>query len=427
MSQLNQPCRLKAPPVLTKPNQGSRLLSLFLRDPAMPQPQIKFAHASGQRRSGMTLIELLVAVSILVIIAAILVPQLRFASADRNIREASRVAASLFAQASQRAINNGDAGVVIERNPNIIDATTGSAYAGTSMFMLRKVPRYIGEDASDVAELVRLDSSADFPDEPNVHPTDIFITMPLEQAALGIIRVGDQISFDLKTTIRFVITKIDFSVADQTDPVDKQQKLRLSISPASTFLNNSFPNPEITNQGGKSRKAFDSFTIYRQPRKLISSRVDLPSGYLIDLRLSGEAVPDPTVQQTFFGLDTRSVGTATVPNSITYLFNGRGAIDRFFYSFQDNTGAFVRGFQTPSQPAYLMVREYSTDENGELIGNVLGSERTMWVTVEPDSGAANVVSGVGVDLSTFGGFPDPLRQALREARKLSSQGQQAAQ
>ena len=86
----------------------------------MTKAQFESAHRVQQRRrSGMTLIELLVAISILVIIAAILVPQLRFASADRNLREASRTMASLFAQASQRAINDGVSGVVIERNPNI--------------------------------------------------------------------------------------------------------------------------------------------------------------------------------------------------------------------------------------------------------------------------------------------------------------------
>ena len=92
----------------------------FLKGLVMTKPQIKSAGRIQQRqRSGMTLIELLVAISILVIIAAILVPQLRFASADRNIREASRMVASLFAEASQRAINDGVAGVVIDRNPNI--------------------------------------------------------------------------------------------------------------------------------------------------------------------------------------------------------------------------------------------------------------------------------------------------------------------
>ena len=49
------------------------------------------------------------------------------------------------------------------------------------------------------------------------------------------------------------------------------------------------------------------------------------------------------------------------------------------------------------------------------------AEQQMWVTVEPTTGAANVVSGVGIDTSQFTTLP----AALREARKLASQGQAA--
>ena len=147
MSQPRKPSLSQALEPLTTSSQVAPHLAPTLRDPAMIQPQFTFADDSRKRRrSGMTLIELLIAISILVIISAILVPQLRFASADRNLREASRTVASLFAQASQRAINDGVAGVVIERNPNIVDEITGVAYAGTSAFLLRKLPRYIGED-----------------------------------------------------------------------------------------------------------------------------------------------------------------------------------------------------------------------------------------------------------------------------------------
>ena len=390
-----------------KLSQATTLLLPALRDLAMPQLQIKFAYDSRKRqRSGMTLIELLVAVSILVIIAAILVPQLRFASADRNIREASRTAASLFAQASQRAINDGEAGVVIERNPNIIDADTGIAYAGTSMFLLRKVPRFTGEDDMDVAR-----AAADTAEADGFSDTEVLISLPLEQNALGIIRVGDQISFGDQRNKRFVITALS-----QPDT----STLQLTTQAASDFLENDFPNPPVTqDSSGNDEQILGSYTVYRQPRKLISSRVDMPTGYLVDLRLSGEMA---TATQTYFDQDDRSAGTAEIPNSIAYIFNGRGSIDRFFYTALVS-GSYQRLFNIPNQPAYLMVREYSTDDGGERIANVLNSERNMWVTVEPVTGASNVVSGVPVDL----GGGNLSVAALRAARTLSSQGQQAAQ
>ena len=431
MSKFDSPCNLSPVPKLPAKSSQVPHLPLILRDPTMFQPQIKFARDSRRRhRSGLTLIELLVAVSILVIIAAILVPQLRLASADRNIREASRTVASLFAQASQRGINDGQAGVVIERNPNILDAGTSVAYAGTSAFILRKVPRYIGESEDDVAEVARdtaiditaADKSSDF------NNTDIFITLPLEQEDLGIIRVGDQISFAAQPSIRFNIANI----AVQNDPVDGERKLRLELSFIVDFLDfdETFPDPEVTEDtgggAGKKQKIIGAFTVYRQPRKLVSSRIDMPSGYLVDLRLSGEVNTTTGIAQ--FAQDDRDpasvISPTAPPTSVVYLFNGRGSIDRFFYTSLDpNTGNYVRSFSIPSQPAYLMVREYSTDTAGEDINNVLASERTMWVTVDPVTGASNVVSGVGIDRSTFGSTQD----ALRAARTLSSQGQQAAQ
>ena len=325
-----------------------------------------------RQRSGMTLIELLVAVSILVIIAAILVPQLRFASADRNIREASRMVASLFAEASQRAINDGVAGVVIDRNPNIEE--DGVAYAGTSMFILREIPRYTGDDETAMtAGLV----------DTGTPLLAVLIPLPREQEDLDIIRIGDQISFGDQTQVRFLIAGLN-----------DNQPGQLTI----LFEPSAFGEPPINPS---------KFIIHRQPRRLVSSRIDLPTGYLVDLRCSGEVGP----AGAFFAQAPDATG------SVSYIFNGRGSIDRFF--FTNSAGGLATGI--PTQPAYLMVREYNPDEGGELVENVLSSERQMWVTVEPTTGAANVISGVGVDTSVFTTLPE----ALAAARQLGSQGQAA--
>ena len=339
----------------------------------MTKPKTKITHGiHSQQRSGMTLIELLVAIAILVIIAAILVPQLRFASADRNIREASRLVASTFAQASQRAINDGEAGVLIVRNPNITEDDV--AYAATSMFLMRRIPRYVGENLDAVAT--------------RMSDTLVSIETPLEQAALGTIRVGDQISFGNQSQLRFLINDIAESGAN----------LNLTLAPS--------PFGAPPNDPSK-------FVIYRQPRRLASSRVDLPTGYLVDLRLSGELNASNT---SFFALDNSA-------ESVTYLFNGRGNIDRFFYT--DSGGARLN--RLPSQPAYLMVREFNPEENGETIQSVLNSELSMWVTVELTTGAANVIPGAAVDLSnvTDEDLADALPDALSNARTIGRIGQAA--
>ncbi len=340
----------------------------------MTKPKTKITVGVQHReRSGMTLIELLVAIAILVIIAAILVPQLRFASADRSVREASRVVASMFAQASQRAINDGEAGVLIERNPNITDEDTGVAYAATSMFLMRRIPRYIGESVDEEAVI----SSA----------TSVSIPLPSEQTTLGTIRVGDQISFGNQSQLRFTITDLN----------EAGSNLELTLDPSRFGTPPSNAPPNNTSE----------FIIYRQPRRLASSRIDLPTGYLVDLRLSGELANADT---SFFALDTSA-------ESVTYLFNGRGNIDRFFYT--DSVGARLNRF--PSQPAYLMVREFNPEENGETIENVLNNDLSMWVTIELTTGAANVIPGVAVDLDNTPSIPE----ALSNARTIGRTGQAA--
>ena len=426
MSQPHTCSLTSTPQSLVVSSQVKPHLPSLLRETAMLQPQIKFASDfRKRRRSGMTLIELLIAISILVIIAAILVPQLRFASADRNLREASRTVASLFAEASQRGINDGEAGVVIERNPNIL-AADGTAYAGTSLFILRRSPRYSGDGEDAVAERVRLSSEA-FPattDELDVHASDVYIPVPFEQEDLGLVQVDDQISFASQPNIRFVITAVE----TDRDVVDNIDKLRLSLASASDFwtLEDYIPNPEITedpNVADVSQQVIGGFSIARRPRKLVSSRVDLPTGYLIDLRLSGPI--NLAEDQVLFDQDDRSVGTDAVPNSVTYVFNSRGAIDRFIYSVEVADGVYQRASQKPSEPAFLMVREYNTDDGGETTLAVLGNERTMWVTADPATGAANVVSSIPIEIDPDN--PVSNQVALRAARTFSSQGQQAAQ
>ena len=85
-----------------------------------------------------------------------MIPRLRTINKDRNIREAARIVGSVFANASQRAIAEGGAGVLLERNLNytstagIPGVIPGVKFACTTLYTLRSLPPYIGDD--DTAE-----------------------------------------------------------------------------------------------------------------------------------------------------------------------------------------------------------------------------------------------------------------------------------
>ena len=234
----------------------------------MTNPSTEFV--SHRARNGMTLIELLVVVSILAIISAILVPQLRIANQDRNMREAGRLVAATFASASQRAVNEGVAGVVIERNTNLADPGPDGDfstdidnvyYAATSLYVMRRVPPYAGDDYG----VTQATKTADY---------TVTIPTPFEQVggdgaqgtADDLIKINDTISFNYSSA-RYRIVNINVVSATET-----------TLTLDGSFLP---PVPGALN-------ATSPFVIHRQPRKLESSRIDLPSGYIIDLRASGE-------------------------------------------------------------------------------------------------------------------------------------------
>ena len=155
----------------------------------------------NKKRLGFTLIEVLVVVSILLILTSILIPRLRTISKERNLREAARVTGSIFTQASQRAIADGVAGVLLQYNPNFAD-NTGFSSSVTNMSLLRAVPAFTGDQLPDptlpgVGAYQRGafgTPTTTIPTPPPVVNT-VEIPYPIEQEDLQIIKAGDSIRF----------------------------------------------------------------------------------------------------------------------------------------------------------------------------------------------------------------------------------------
>jgi len=83
---------------------------------------MNFSKQHQNHRRGVTLVELLVVISILSVMTAIMIPRLRVINKDRNIREAARVVGSTLVKASNRAVNEGVAGLIAERHDNFVGA-----------------------------------------------------------------------------------------------------------------------------------------------------------------------------------------------------------------------------------------------------------------------------------------------------------------
>ena len=275
------------------------------------------------------MVELLVAIAILSIVVALIVPRLRLVSKDRNIREAARVVGSVFSSARDRAIAEGSAGVVLVRNPNFVSQTGDNNsvfYAGTRLYQMRSMPPYVGDSLADFATIQL------FPDENSPEEIRAIIPLPLE-FGIGVVRVNDFIRFNnspasyrIAQVLKPIPTNdpmfLPLVLAWDNNPALNQPTLDLS----STDFTTNWPAPRYTSPV--------TFSIERQPRIIQSTETDLPAGYIIDLRYSGPS-DDGTIESLNLPSqeddpETRTIfGTASLqPNEVQILFNSQGAIDR---------------------------------------------------------------------------------------------------
>ncbi len=352
-------------------------------------------------RDGVTLIEILVVVAIMSVLTAIMIPQMRIINKDRNIRETARVVGSVFANASQRAINEGSAGVLLTRHPNF---TWQSNYYGTpvdvkhactTMYTLRSLPPYTGDNLTA--------STAD------IAGGVVTIDRPLEHdvaASRLIIQTNDYISFNYSSA-RYRMLNVRVNPGDP-------DRLDFNLDLAGYL-----PTPEDTTGGV-------DFVIYRQPRKIESSRVELPEGYLIDLRYSG-----PTMSGT---ADRAAIGTTLnqpidptntafdIANfeEIRIVFNDAGAID-WMYAY-DNSAISGSGNAAPLGSTFaqrltgsfhLYVAAYETDG----VTRPLDRSSNLWATINNQTGGVNIgytvppsgaVPPIDTDLDTFPGVSDEI-------------------
>ena len=349
---------------------------------------------------GFTLIELLVVITILTVISAILIPRIRVINEDRNIREAARIVASAMAKASARAINDGSAGLMIVPNPNFSGPTFGNTnnpfYAGTRIFQMRQLPPYTGDDDSATATIA-----------------GSIVTIPIpfehdESAGRLIVQANDEISFN-GSSYRYRILTVDTTGTT------------LTLDP-----NISAPFPMLG--------AGAPFVIHRQPRRLESSLVELPDGYLIDLRYSGPLQTDDPSLATYFNQDqTVDIPGGDLPASVVLQFDASGGVSRvLFEGMTLHTGATtVAGELQSIQPTgslNWLVTNFNPNSIDPVSGapataadSPIGNPSNKWVTVDQVTGSVNVASAA---IPSGGG---PLAAQILESLEIANNRQSAGQ
>ncbi len=371
---------------------------------------------------GLTLVELLVAISILSLVAVLVVPQLRMLNRERGIREAARVTGSIFVDASNRARVDGYAAVGIRRNPNYIrkvnspDGVHDVFYAANSLYLLRRLPPYTGNDEDSFA-VIQSSTPANFPATGFLL---VEIPTPLDANLASQISRGWWLQLgDLKTPL-FV---------DQV--LANGATLRLNC-----ILPNHLPGLAVNQR-----------LRFRLDRPLVeapNSEVALPRGYYINLNYSGPTAAQTSgvselpardtcpVTWTYFSEDRQNTSNNFNPNDVIITFGPNGGIDRI-YSNGEVDGALLPTSQlnlcvcsdevgnTFDTTADSLPR--SVAENGR---DLLNQEDVIWVSINNLNGSVFVspISAVGTTVSN----PDAAQpQRILQSQAFRAVGQAANQ
>ena len=362
-------------------------------------------------RHGFTLVEILVVIVIATVVISIAIPRIRTISQERTIREAARGVGSAFANASQRAVSDGVAGIRISRNPNFLQGSR--RFAATEVSTLRRVPNYVGDELG-----ATITNAIPFGMPDNL----VSIPQPLEQTDLNIVSAGDLISFGGSNTQYRIL-----EVNENTNETGGSPTIGTSPMQLVLDLAGYLPAP---NDGA-------SFSITRRPRLLRSSVSVLPANHIIDLRFSGFEVldgfgpirpdpasmgsiaPDGTVLgrqlTTVFEPAPTDFSAGPLPGVENYdidvIFDNEGAIDFLLYTEvgdEDMDGIFGETIvRLPLGPLYLFVTEAPDSvETTETVA--VADDNSLWVTIG-NSGGANVGSNnptanFGLTVANFSDF-----------------------
>ncbi len=365
---------------------------------------------NGLKRRGLTLIELMVVIGILVALTAIAIPAVRMINRDRKVREGAREVNAMLSSARDTAVVNGFAGVEFVRNGNFVDAD-GVNYAVTAMYRI-KMPRVYAGDlvGASITELV-----------PGIGTFTCVIPDP---ANPGIIRVNDYLRLGYRGPLYRITGYLNGTPAAGSATLTCEVLPHLPVPAAMTAA----ANPQGI-----------GFQVFRQPVRDERSRVELPRGLYIDMRLSG-ALDNTNLDAnantfTAFGLaGLNALPPALAPgenrqlNSVVVMFDSTGAVDRIYPNGLTGAGTGIHPFFRPIKPIHFLI---ANDRAGNLpVADNLADNDNLWVRVDHRTGASTTgdMADLGnVDTDVNGdGFVNRFDRLL-QSRGVADTGQSANQ
>ena len=347
-------------------------------------PQYCSHHQAGRARLGLTLVELLIVVTILILLVGVTLPMMQPLLEGREIREAARQIDAYMARAKSRAMTLG-------RPVGVLFTPQEANRSAAFQISIVEVPLpYAGDSTASRAEIVA--------------STNNVWTAKLSGTAFtrpDLIRVGDLIKFDYRGPLYPVQTfaPTPSGVATLTFGLERVDK----------FAREPIPPPQITKPQPNVALAGVPFQVFRQPRRTSAAPLELPAPAAVDLSLSGTGLRDAGTFD-FFVQDAASGGFAIT-------FAPSGQVDTVYLSL----GLGPQKFR-PMGTIFLMVGK--TNQVGQVTDDQtpvnLQDPHNLWISIAHRTGQVtinpnNVVWQPGQGLS--------LPEKLALSRELATSGQ----
>ncbi len=260
------------------PISHQRLATNHYSSSTSHQPLATSHCRSLRDRSGVTILELLIVLLILLMVTAAAIPIMAPALENRRMREAARLASSFISGARSKAIQNGrEVGVMFQR-------FEGKPYA-MSMSYVEVPPPYAGGDTNASVQVQDLNTAMAPGNTVAIPPLQTpigWFTVNISGSCnFNLIRMYDQIQFDFRGPL-YTIMGPDANTDGVLDPGGTITVALLTTTGTSQF---NWPWPQTPNFSQPM-----SYQIIRQPRRTSDTPLQLPDGIVIDLLCSGQTL-----------------------------------------------------------------------------------------------------------------------------------------
>lgn len=303
----------------------------------MRQVQESKDRVAGRPRRGVTLIELLVVITLMLLVSAMTLPQIRPMMENRRVRDSARTVYLMLSGAKCQAMANGRmAGIMIDRD-------TKEPRLGRVLTRVESPPAYGGDIISSVAKVTSSGNG-------------VFQLAFDPSISAQLVQAGDEIQLNHQGAWYRIQT-----IADGSATIALKTENNPGQCPPWLLTSGSVP-----------------FKIIRQPMKSSSPPLLLQPPAVIDLSFSGTEEGGGNAGATW--------GDGTGP--VTIVFASSGAVERVYYN---KTSAQPNGW------VFLMVGKRANIGGDKTNLEDLSS---VWVAINCQSGALSVGDAALGDLAT---------------------------